>query len=188
MFVIFLITWLGSGWEGVTMPYRGQGGGMNQESIYYLLMPLLRPGKGIYRLFLILQFLPAITLPFMVKRYDDKSLFTVITVIIINFILFCPVNSPQWTLWFLPFLLLAVKSGRWIPLIILIQIFTYLYFPLFHDMFGPEHFAFKIIIILRIMMMFLVELILIKNLFFSNSTLNKEAQPQLPVPNSLALF
>ncbi len=165
IFSISVFTIITSGLKGFLLPYKNQIFRINFESLYYLLN-LHQSKTDFFRyVFAFLQIIPALILPFLKSSCDENKFNAMIAVIIINFIIFCPVNSPQWFQWFFPFALLALKMKKWIILFLIIQIITYLNFPVFFDIYGPYSNIFKYTVSAKIFSYIAIEGVLLLKIF-----------------------
>lgn len=147
--LIALPTILTGGLSAFLEPYLFHAGrGLEQVSLPTLLFLFfsnigLHPGLELFTYaFLVLQFLPA---PLGLFAYIDteEKLLRWIILVIGAFILFSRVFSPQWLLWMMPFLILAVRNWFDVALIIFYNLVTYLTFPLAYDLFGVSSTAYK---------------------------------------------
>jgi Glycosyltransferase family 87 len=137
--LIALPTILTAGWEGFLSPYRLHAGrGIEQVSLPALLN-LAAHGAGwkldvglLALVFLALQFLAAPISLFVCIDSDDKLLQW--TILVTGaFVLFSQIFSPQWILWLMPFLILALRRPFDLFWIILYNLAAYLAFPVGMD-------------------------------------------------------
>ncbi len=78
-----------------------------------------------------LQFLPALVLAFVPLR-TRRALVAACVTVVISFVLFSKVFSPQWVIWFAPLLLLLVPRSRGaLALLVSLELLLYLQTPLF---------------------------------------------------------
>ena len=159
-----------SGWEGLLTPFRSQTGLVNEESLYYFVRSHLASGDSLQPLFFVLQFLPALTLPLLFRVHSFRMQLKVISVLVLCFILFCIKQSPQWVLWVLPFLLLLTTNRRWALAVLALETATYLYFPVFHDIYGPTNPWFEAAIWVRILLMVGMIVVLSRSLIRERGT------------------
>jgi hypothetical protein len=154
MLAVFAATGLGallfsachSGWEGLMVPYRFHSGrGPNSESLFYLVRQPIKvlagydlAGPWVYGLLLGLQFLCA-PLSLLFKIDSQEKVVSWSALAILSFMLFAKFYSPQWILWILPFLLLAVRDARWLALVVALDLATYFCFPIAFDLLRPRH-------------------------------------------------
>jgi len=89
------------------------------------------------------QFLPALLMAFVPLR-DRRALLAACLVVVLGFIQFGKVFSPQWIVWVAPLAILAGTASRWaLPLLVLADALTYLQTPVFFYEFvdNPEYTA-----------------------------------------------
>lgn len=148
--LIALPTLLTGGLAALLNPYLLQSGrGLEQVSLPELLR-LLFWNIGLFPstilltyTFLALQFLP--TPLSLFARIDKEEKLLQWNILIIGaFIVFSRIYSPQWLLWLLPFVILAVRNRFDIALIIFYNLVTYLTFPMAVDLYGFSSAPFKI--------------------------------------------
>jgi uncharacterized membrane protein len=120
----------------------------------------------LFPLFFVLQIIVSLLSPFIkfvrIENVLDYSILAIST-----FILFSRIDSPQWIIWLLPFLILAVKEKKDIWLIIVYSTVTYVAFPFAFDYFGPESIEFKLANTLIYIILFGIIFRTIKRLHFS---------------------
>jgi len=153
MIVFFLITsfliiipmyFLG-GVETVIFPYQFH----TNRGMEFVSMPLLIDNilvnfefisysqQNIFLFFFILQILSPLLVLFL--QIDTMQRLVSYCIIVISFfILFSRVNSPQFFLWLMPFLIISIKKKTDIWIIVLYNIVTYLFFPVVFDLFGTS--------------------------------------------------
>jgi uncharacterized membrane protein len=107
--------------------------------------------------FLVIQFLPAPLSLFMRIDTEEKVLQWMILVIGF-FILFSRIFSPQWLLWLMPFLILAVCNWFDIAWIVIYNLAAYFTYPIIFDFFGPDSGFYRIgggviVVVLMIILM-----------------------------------
>lgn len=148
--LIALPTLLTGGPAAFLSPYLLHAGrGLEQVSLPALLR-LLFGTIGFYpstvlltNIFLALQFLP--TPLSLFARIDTEEKLLHWNILVIGaFILFSRIYSPQWLLWLMPFLILAVRDWFDIIWIIIYNVVTYLTFPIAVDLYGMDSLAYKI--------------------------------------------
>ena len=145
------------GWDNFFKPYQYHlGRGTNQESLLYLLLAVINPVvnadviKPVLKpVFLALQFLVAIAALFARPDTETRVVNWSIAAIVC-FMLFAKYYSPQWILWLSPVLLLVARDKFFIIMIVLFDIFTYLYFPVVFGYRKSEHLALLLIFHLAI--------------------------------------
>jgi len=164
MLLCLIFTFATAGLTGILMPYKKQVLRYNSESLYYLIGLFFKINPRNF-LFPVFQIIPAIILPFMKKKCNEQEFNALIAIIIINFTVFCPVNSPQWFQWFFPFALLALNMKKWLILFIAIQLASYANFPVIYDVFGPDNKVFFSVISIKILLYILLEIILLLKIF-----------------------
>ncbi len=149
-FLIALPTLLTGGLAAFLEPYLLHAGrGLEQVSLPELLR-LFFWNIGLYPsavlltyTFLALQFLPA-PLSLITHIDSEEKLLQWNILVIGAFVVFSRIYSPQWLLWLMPFLILAVRNWFDITLIIVYNLVTYLNFPLAADLYGVNSPAYKI--------------------------------------------
>ena len=140
------------GWDNFIIPYKFHlGMGTRQESLLYLLTAIINPvlNTGMVTpvlkpLFLALQFLVSFMVIFARPDTETKVIYWSIASIAC-FMLFAKYYSPQWILWVFPLLLLIARDKFFILMIILFDIFTYIYFPVVFGFRKSEHLALLLI-------------------------------------------
>jgi len=160
-----LPTFFWGGMQAFWAPYQFHlSRDFNQESLFYLLRNIFHNPWG-FKTFLILQF--CIMPLAMIAKIDSYRSFINWTLLsILFFIFFAKFYSPQWILWVLPFLILrAVKKRDLVPIIIL-DLVTYLYFPIVFD--GYPKLLTGIIFIKTLVLLYFIILIL-KETFFERT-------------------
>lgn len=136
-------------------------------SIYALI-----PNFSIIKnLFTFLQFIGIFFVLWLAKIKNYNDVINWSAVLIIIFILFCPIYSPQWILWFLPLLLLIANSKKFIFLIITYDFFNYLQFPILYNI-NCYSYIFNIIVIARSIILILIILEIVKKLKIDNKKLS----------------
>lgn len=140
--LIALPTILTGGLAAFLSPYLLHAGrGFEQVSLPELIKLLLWnigyfPNLAVLSYaFLMMQFLPSL-LSLFVRIDSEKKLLQWMILVIGAFILFSRIYSPQWLLWLVPFLILAVRNRFDVSWMILYNLVTYLTFPLAMDFFG----------------------------------------------------
>lgn len=119
-------------------------------------------------IFTILQFSGLIILLFgakYIKNHLDIINWSIFVIML--FIFFCRLYSPQWILWFLPLLILAINSSKMIYLIIGYDILNYLFYPIFFDI-NPYSYFVKIVTLARLIIFLLIILEIAKSFKFKN--------------------
>ena len=162
--VIGILTVMTVGWVGALMPYQMQTSTPNRESLYAFVLPLLGETRHLATIFLALQLLPALVLPVLIRNYSLETLSRVISLLILVFILLCTKQSPQWVLWALPFLLLVIHDWKWALAVLLFETVSYLYFPVFYDIYGPGDPRFQLVVGSRILLMVVMAIVLLLSL------------------------
>ena len=150
--VVVLHSLITIGWDNFIIPYKFHlGMGTRQESLLYLLTAIINPvlNTGMVTpvlkpLFLALQFLVSFMVIFARPDTETKVIYWSIASIAC-FMLFAKYNSPQWILWVFPLLLLIARDKFFILMIILFDIFTYIYFPVVFGFRKSEHLALLLI-------------------------------------------
>lgn len=143
-FFIIIPTYFQGGIEAVLFPYQFHViRGMEFVSLPVLINNILVNFVNISisqqyfsLFFFILQILSPLLVLFL-KINTLERLVKYCIIVISMFILFSRVNSPQWYLWFLPFLIISLKNKTDAWIIVLYNIITYLFFPVVFDLFGP---------------------------------------------------
>jgi hypothetical protein len=150
---IILPTFLTSGLQGVLQPYAFHA----SRAIEFAALPAFLQsilvgwfGSGINLTFMPTIFLALSVLPVPLTvfvRFDtfNKVLFWSILVLIC-FILFSRIWSPQWMLWLLPLLILTARTPRHIFCIIVYGVLNYLAFPLVYDLVGQESWLLRVVV------------------------------------------
>jgi uncharacterized membrane protein len=148
--LIALPTLLTGGLAAFLSPYLLHAGrGLEQVSLPELLRLILwnielYPSAVLLTyIFLALQFLPT-PLSLFARIDTEEKLLQWNILIIGTFILFSRIYSPQWLLWLMPFLILAVHNWFDIIWIIVYNLVTYLTFPMAVGLYGFSSVAFKI--------------------------------------------
>lgn len=104
-------------------------------------------------LFLMQLFVPALFLfhPRLIQRYlrDDRDALRWMLIILLLFLLFSKVYSPQFILWVLPFWALVMRGRRGIYLGILVDLVHYFSFPLVYDTLGWMSVGYELLAFLR---------------------------------------
>lgn len=62
---------------------------------------------------------------------------------ILVFILFAKINSPQWILWVSPLLILIAKDWKYVSGIVLLDLFTYLQYPITYMLFSESYISYN---------------------------------------------
>jgi hypothetical protein len=141
---IIIPTYFQGGMEAVLFPYQFHAiRGLEYVSVPVLINRLLvnvfnlsisQPGFS--QFFFFLQILSPLLVLFLTINTIER-LVKYCVIVIISFILFSRVNSPQWFLWFLPFMIISLKDKTDAWIIVIYSIATYLYFPIVFDWMGP---------------------------------------------------
>ena len=152
---ILAITWVwhGGGLEAVAYVYgpKGQGDRVpNRGSLVYALCSKdmwgwfkARDEDWVGRWATVAQFLPALVLACVPVR-GRRALVAACLVVVLGFMQFGKVFSPQWIVWVAPLAILAGVGSRWaLVLLVLGDLLTYLQTPLFFYEFvdNPEYTA-----------------------------------------------
>ncbi len=147
-------------WAGATAvvaPFILHLGRPGEESLYFLLsslMPLLV--ETIRPTFVVLQgILPLAFL--VVHPSSPRALLRWAAASTMAFVTFTTFQSPQWTVWITPLVLLAASTKWELMLAILLDVLSYVYFPLVYDL-APQSFLLLVIAALttaRVTLMFL---------------------------------
>ena len=136
-FAILLPVFLSSGVDGLLAPHITQlSRGTNQPSLFFLASLFMRRGLDInidniyfVVLTLVLQFSAVpLSLTSRIDSIDKVVRWSAFLVLV--FIIFARINSPQWILWISPLLLVIAASRFDVTGIILLDLFSYLQFPL----------------------------------------------------------
>lgn len=150
--VILLPTYMMGGMEAVLFPYQFHAGrGLEFVSLPVIINNLLAAlfttslSQQVFILvFLALQISSPVFLLFHRPDTIEKLTHYCILSIAI-FIIFARVNSPQWIIWLMPFLIISIKNKVDIWVIIVYSIVTYLFFPLCFDACGFTSVQLKIL-------------------------------------------
>jgi uncharacterized membrane protein len=118
--------------------------------------------------FLVIQFIPAPLSLFSRIDTEEKVLQWIILVIGF-FILFSRIFSPQWLLWLMPFLILAIRNWSDIALIVIYNLAAYFTYPMVFDFFGPDSVFYRIggWVIVVVLMIILTVAVVRANVKFS---------------------
>jgi hypothetical protein len=136
-FAILLPVFLSSGVDGLLAPHITQlSRSTNQPSLFFLASLFMRRGldiniDNIYfaALTLVLQFSAVpLSVTSRIDSIDKVVRWSAFSVLV--FIIFARINSPQWILWISPLLLVITASRFDVTGIILLDLFSYLQFPL----------------------------------------------------------
>lgn len=127
--------------------------------------------QGFLFLLLVLQFsvpLLMIIKSSIFKKYIiyKEQLIHWMALVVLTFILFAKFYSPQWILWFLPFLVLIISSKE-IILLIAYDIINYIAFPLIYDGLGSYNIGFDMITLARSILLIWLIWLLIKKIFLN---------------------
>jgi hypothetical protein len=141
---IILPTYFQGGIDAVLFPYQFHvDRGMEFVAFPLLINHILLDFADIsisqqyfFLFFFVLQILPPLLAIFL-KINTLERLVKYCIIVISMFILFSRVNSPQWYLWLLPFLIISIKNKTDVWIIVLYNIAAYLFFPVVFDLFGP---------------------------------------------------
>jgi len=149
MLIIFVVTGIVgilptffiSGLDGFLVPYKfHMSRGYNKESLFYIIKAFFNGifsinigFKPVYFAFFLLQF-SAVLLLLLFKVDSFEKVVKLSAVFILVFMLFAKFYSPQWILWVFPFLILLINSQRDIIILLLFDLSTYIYFPVFWDL------------------------------------------------------
>jgi hypothetical protein len=140
VFVPLIITFWTGGIFALLEPYLfhlSRGVDTRGVGSFLFLLFFLFPNLSetiIKNIFILLEFGGLILL--ILSRRQIKSYLDIINwslFLIMIFIFFSPIASPQWILWFLPLLILVVSSKKMIFLIIGYDLLNYLFFPIIFD-------------------------------------------------------
>lgn len=142
-FFIIIPTYFQGGLEAVIFPYQfHMSRGMEFVAVPLLINNILLnfenisiSQQNIFLFFFILQIFPPLLILFF-KINTLQRLVNYCIIVISFFILFSRVNSPQFFLWLMPFLIISIKKKTDTWIIILYNIVTYLFFPVIFDLFG----------------------------------------------------
>jgi uncharacterized membrane protein len=148
--LIALPTILTGGLAAFLEPYLLHAGrGLEQVSLPMLLL-LFFSNIGLYPslelltyAFLVLQFLPA-PLGLFAHIDTEEKLLQWNILVIGAFIVFSRIYSPQWLLWLMPCLILAVRNWFDVALIIFYNLVTYMNFPIIVDIYSNTSTGYKI--------------------------------------------
>lgn len=171
VFIIILPTLL-QGIKYLFVPYKFHlQRNPNTENLFYLISLSFKyilninfNNKFTQNLLLILQFS---VIPFCLtgKINNFNKLIKWSTLLILNFMLFSKIYSPQWILWIMPFLILNIKDKRDVLKVIVFDLVSYLYFPVFYYISRPHSFSFLLIILVKTSILILFIYPLAKELF-----------------------
>ncbi|HVS18502.1 MAG TPA: hypothetical protein VMT18_07875, partial [Planctomycetota bacterium] len=132
--------WDGGGLEAASYVYKHHAArGVNQSSILAALTRSDRWGlfepesqAALSPLFTALQFLPAALLALVPIR-SRESLLTGCLLVVVGFVTFSKVFSPQWILWISPLAVLLVPGRRLLlVLLVALELLIYLQIPVLH--------------------------------------------------------
>lgn len=144
-FFIITPTYFQGGIEAVLFPYKFH----TIRGMEYVALPVLINNflvnfvnisisqQKFFLFFFILQILSQLLVLFL-KINTLQRLVNYCIIVISMFILFSRVNSPQWFLWLLPFLIISIKNKIDAWIIVLYNIVTYLFYPVVFYLFGPS--------------------------------------------------
>jgi len=148
--LIILPTFIIGGIEAFAFPYQFHiARGMEYVSIPLLIHDLLKKTDLVnlnltmyFVIFFLLQVISPVSI-LLIKLKNIETLFNHFVLVISMFILFSRIDSPQWFLWLIPFLILTAKNKFDVWLIAIFSFSTYLFFPVAFDVFGPSSAQFK---------------------------------------------
>jgi hypothetical protein len=147
--VILLPTFLQGGLAAVMIPYRFHlARGMEYVALPVLVNDLLvnmivNP-QAFYFVFFVLQVVsPVLCIFLKVDTFDRLVNYCILSTSI--FILFSRINSPQWFLWLIPFLLLSITNKKDYWLVVFYNLITYIFFPIVFNMYGNSSTPLKIL-------------------------------------------
>lgn len=155
--LIILPTIIAIGWDGFMIPYRfhlSRGG--NAESLFHLIAvalqllgtPEIIIDTVLQKFFFLLQFtIAGICLFVRIDNWEKVIRWSALS--ILGFILFAKFYSPQWILWIFPFLILLARSPGEIAGIIILDLITYIYFPIVYYLEDKHHLWFPGLIALK---------------------------------------
>lgn len=171
--VIVLPTYLRGGMDALLIPYQFHAHrGLEYFSLpallgkaFAALIPVFNP-QVLVPIFLGFQLFMPFVSPFI--RFDGiENVLDYSILAIAAFVLFGRVSSPQWLIWLMPFLILAVKDKKDIWLIVFYNLVTYLAFPLAFDLFGDASIEFGVFTAFIYVALFLIIFRTIKRIHFS---------------------
>lgn len=132
--------WNDGGLDAVTYVYKHHGArGVNQSSLLtalttperWGLLPASAQGR-LGAFFTLLQFLPAALLALVPVRSREGLVAGCLTVVV-GFVAFCKVYSPQWILWISPLAILLVpRRPLLLALLVVLEVLNYLQVPVLH--------------------------------------------------------
>lgn len=141
--LIILPTYLQGGLDAVLVPYQFHlSRGMEYVALPVLVNNLLVnvfhsevDSWSFFLLFFVLQvFSPVLSLFLKLDTLEKLMKYSVLVVAL--FILFSRINSPQWFLWLMPFLILSLRGKLDVVIVILYTTLTYLFCPLVFNVYG----------------------------------------------------
>lgn len=179
--IIVLVMLLSLIWSGLDVfyPYLFQlNRGAAVGSLYSLLILILiylklpaiihhiiyNSGLVFFTLLQALLFILVVYYFEKIRRYikDHRELIYGMSLIMMLFVLFNKFYSNQWIIWFLPLLILFVRSKKEIILVILFDLINYLQFPIAWDALGQFSWSFHLVAALRTIILIWLILIVVK--------------------------
>ncbi len=147
--IILLPTFIQGGFTAIMIPYQFHlARGMEYVALPVLvndvLVSIIVNPKVFYLIFFVLQVIsPVLCIFLKVDTFDRLVNYCILSTSI--FILFSRINSPQWFLWLIPFLLLSIKNKKDYLLVVFYIIITYIFFPIVFNMYGNSSTPLKIL-------------------------------------------
>ncbi|MFH1565160.1 MAG: hypothetical protein ABIC82_04935 [bacterium] len=160
----FFITLYCRGLLSVFEPYIFHSMRGKEPGSLYALVPNFYMIKYI---FIFLQFIGIFFVLLKAKIQNYKDIINWSAVLIMVFILFCPIFSPQWIIWFLPLLVLTADTKKLVFLIIFYDLINYLQFPILHNI-NYSSYIFNIVVVIRSIFLIFIILEISKKLKINN--------------------
>lgn len=145
--VILLPTFIQGGLTAVMIPYQFHlARGMEYVALPVLvndlLVNMIVNTQVFYFIFFVLQiFSPVLCIFLKVDTFDRLVNYCILSTSI--FILFSRINSPQWFLWLIPFLLLSIKNKKEYALVVFYNLITYAFCPVIFNLYGNSSIPLK---------------------------------------------
>lgn len=155
--VILLPTFIQGGVAAILAPYQFHfARGMEYVALPVLISSLLEnrliAPQLLNLLFLFIQLSSPLVCVFL-KIYTLDNLVDYGVLCIALFILFSRINSPQWFLWLMPFLILSIKDKKDVLLILFYNLITYVFFPIVFNSYGNSSFPLKVLAVTSYMIL-----------------------------------
>ena len=150
--VILLPTFIQGGYAAILAPYQFHFvRGMEYVALPVLISSLLEnwliAPQVLNFSFLFFQFSSPLFCIFQkIDTLDNLVDYGVLCIAL--FILFSRINSPQWFLWLMPFLVLSIKDKKDVLLILFYNLITYIFFPIVFNSYGNSSFPLKVLAVL----------------------------------------